>query len=150
MRRPNGPGVLGYVVAALASFAAFGTLVGLVAMFAADDPAGALAILVIYVPVATLVAGTFGLPVAVVGSVLLALCLRDVGGQGWHVLTAGALGVVLTLAYFAVLGDVSGVPIVLASAVGVAAAVGRLAVVPLVSSRRRLAAEGRLTGTARW
>ncbi|MFL6023485.1 MAG: hypothetical protein ACJ72O_09125 [Marmoricola sp.] len=142
MNRPNTPGFAGYVVAVLVSFAVFGTLVGFFAMFAADSPANALAIIVVFAPMAAIAAGTLGLPVAVVGAVLVALCLRRVDQQVWHVLGAGVVGAVLTPVYVWLLFGADGSPSALfAPGVGLAAALGRLAVVPLVSSRRRLAAE---------
>lgn len=146
MNGPNTPGFFGYVVAVLVSFVAFGFLVGFFAMLSAADPLAGLAILLLYAPMAAAVAGTYGLPVALAGAALVALGLRRVAPQPVHVLGAGLVGLVLTPVYLSLVGLADDDSILMLSvAVGLAAALGRLAVVPLVRSRRRLDAEGRLT-----
>lgn len=156
--RPNTPGILGYVLAVAMACGTAGSLtyVTTVVLGVGTDEGGdiltAVVAAIVYVPLLTLFAATYGFPVAVAGVLVVHVALRRVERQACHVLAAGVVGALLSAGYADALGfdDLGPDVLVVAVSVGVGAAAGRVAVIPLVESRRRLADQGRLAGTARW
>ena len=147
-REPNTPGFFGYL---LGSVIAFG-VAALLLLAAGISDGGTAAAALLYLPIAVVVVGIFGAPVAVVGFGLVQLFCSRVRAQPVHVTVAAVVGVALAWAYGTLTDVAAAGPnlgwVVLA--VGVGAGTGRAAVIPLVRSRRRLAAVGQLRGTARW
>jgi hypothetical protein len=143
----NTPTLRGYGIAYAAA-----CVVATVALLSAEavgsteaygDVFGYLAVLMIYGPLGAAFCLVAGIPLGVVGGTLLHLACRRIGAQWVHVATAGAVGAVGGLVYGAPvlhgLGSdlASAYPVV---AVGIAAAAGRAAVIPLVHARRRRSA----------
>jgi hypothetical protein len=147
-RQPNTPGSLGYVLGALASFVCCTPLLLVPALF----DGGSIGDAIMYFPIGLVIVAVCGSPVAVAGVVVVQVLCSRVDAQLPHVLVAGLAGFGFTLLYVRAFGvdDPGLATVVLAAVVAVAAGFGRAAVIPLVESRRRLAAQGRLTGTARW
>ena len=94
--------------------------------------AAALLVSLVYVTV-------LAIPVAPVGVLLVHLCCRRTDRQGVHVLAAGLAGVLAGLAFGALVSGVPGAAerLDLALVLGVAAATGRAAVIPLRPARPR-------------
>ena len=149
VRAVNTPGLCGYVLVLLISYAAF---VGPLALMTAvgGELEWAMAVLM----VGCAVAFTIGTLVAAPALVVVHFCCRYFPEQLTHVLATGLAGMAAGTILFAVgaYGSLAvgyfALPTI--AGMGIAAGIGRLAVVPLVNSRRRLAAQGQLTGTARW
>lgn len=133
----NTPGVGGYLLAWLVSVLAFS--VELAVLW--DDGTGGLWDGFVFL---VWLVGLASLPFAAVGVPVVHFMCRAVEAQAVHVLAAGAVGW-LSLGLLPVLaGDPGGVLAGLALAGP--AALGRLAVVPLVWDRRRNSAAAALTG----
>lgn len=134
VRRAHTPGVGGYAIAVLVSI--WVTVVLLALSDASNhDPVGiamALMVGVVYVTI-------FAVPTAPVGVLVVHLCCRRIEQQWVHVLAAGLCGVLTGLAFGAVVSGVDGLfeTLDLTVMLGVATAVGRAAVIPLVPSRRK-------------
>lgn len=151
MNGPHTPGILGYLLALIVSWLVFAVFVVVPGAAATGDPLNALGALIVYVPIVMIAGAIYGLPIAVAGVIVVHLLCFQARDQWIHVLAAGLIGIALAAVQFHwFLNGPPGWSTVMALVVGLAAAVGRLAVLPLVTSRRRLAAQGRLTGTARW
>jgi len=138
---PNTPGLSGYVLGVGISFVVCAPLILLWsnARLGSEEWLAAL----LYLPIAVMEVSTYGLPVAVLGVLVLDVTCRRIPWQAVHVLVAGASGVGLAWAWTAVTHlDSIGPPAHAFSVLaGVSAAVGRAAVVPMVR-RRRLAPGG--------
>jgi hypothetical protein len=130
-RGPHTPGVLGHVVWIALSTLLYGPL--LVVGTGGD---------VVEAVVATFFVVAFGwiyaVPVGVLGALAVDLTCRSVPRQGVHVVAAAVAGVVAGALFWGTIGESTpfGPPALL---VGVAAALGRAAVVPLVDRRRAFA-----------
>lgn len=149
-RTPNTPGIFGYVAGVGVSCLVFGLLFMLPSLRYYDVLDG-LSVLALYVPLCALAAATFGAMAWVPAVLLVHVSCRSVRGQAVHVVVAGLIGAAAALPPIGLTGGLGyGSWAYRVLAVGLSAAAGRAAVVPLVSSRRRLALAGRLTGTARW
>jgi hypothetical protein len=150
-RAPNTPGIFGYAAGVAVSCVVFGLLFMLPSL-QFYDVGDSVSVLMLYVPICSVTAAALGVPVWLPGVLLVHVTCTRVVHQVAHVAVAGLAGLALGLAASPVLtlGLGYGGHVYVAVAVGVAAAAGRAAVVPLVHSRQRLAAAGRLTGTARW
>jgi len=116
------PGVGGY---------ALGILVSGLAVLVAS--AALLGLFAVYVAVVLVV---FGIPIGVVGAALTHFTCRDAPSQLAHVLFAGLWGWVLTLVVTVLAGGDLGYVLALPTCAGVAAAIGRAAVVGLVPEPR--------------
>jgi hypothetical protein len=128
VRRAHTPDAGGYALAVLVSIAVADVLVSLL-WASRRDAQGLLAALVVgFVYVSVL-----ALPTAPVGVLLVHACCRCTGRQWVHVVAAGAVGALLGLGFAALASGVAG-PFRgpgLAFVLGVAAATGRAAVIPL-------------------
>ena len=136
MTEPNTPGLAGYVLGVAVSQVACALLV-LFWLNVGLGPAGWVAA-ALYLPIALLEVSTYGLPVALGGVILVHATCFLVPWQSVHVVVAGAAGFALArgwtdLTDLASLGPPAHTISVL---VGVAAATGRAAVIPLVVRRR--------------
>lgn len=136
--RPNTPGAVGYVAGVGISCAVFAVLLVAPAL-RFYDLGDALAVLMIYVPLGGVAAATVGAAVWAPGVLLLHLACRRAPSQLLHVAVAGLAGIAFVLPLLRTtglerLGEAG--PAYLVIAVGVAAASGRLAVIPLVRARR--------------
>lgn len=132
VHRANTPGVGGYAIAVLVSIWVTVLLLAL-ADASNRDPVGiAMALIVgsVYVTI-------FALPTAPLGVLVVHLCCRRIEQQWLHVLAAGLCGVLTGLAFGAVVSGVDGLfeTLDLTVMLGVATAVGRAAVIPLLPSR---------------
>jgi hypothetical protein len=125
-RSPNTPGIGGYLLAVAVAFAWN-------ALFLAGTAAGLGGFVVGWIAV-YLYSLWFGLPIALAGVLVVHLLCCRVRAQWVHVAVAALSGFVLTALLF---GSLSGDPMtLLALSVGVAAGLGRVAVVPAVHRRR--------------
>lgn len=144
---PNTPGIAGYVLGILVSFLACAVLLVVPGAVAA----GSWTVAIAFVPVAAVYIGILGFPVALAGALIVQIVCFRVPSQAFHVAVSVAAGFGLTAAYLRI--DFTGAEpeaFFVAMAVGLAAGIGRAAVIFLVSSRRRLARVGELRGAARW
>lgn len=148
VREPNSPGIAGYALGSLVSFGV--VAVALLAGGVSDGGTPAAAIL--YLPIAYPMVAVVGAPVALAGCVLTQLICHQVRLQAVHVLVIAVAGAAVTYKYYGAFDLGSNGPSVLmvTIATGIGAGVGRIVVIPMVDSRRRLAAIGQLRGTARW
>ncbi|MFL6023847.1 MAG: hypothetical protein ACJ72O_10955 [Marmoricola sp.] len=148
-RPPNTPGIVGYAAGIGVSCVLFGLLFMLPSL-QFYDVADGLAVLALYVPMCALAAASFGVLAWAPATLLLHVSCRSVSVQAVHVVVAGLLGAVAARVPLGIVHVGYGSRTYDVLVVGISAALGRAAVVPLVISRRRLAAQGHLTGTARW
>lgn len=134
---PNTPGVRGYLLAWLVSVLVFSLEVVVL------SGEGIVDLLVGFVVIAG-VTGLFSVPFAAIGVPVVHFSCRRVEAEAVHVLAAGTVGWVS----FAALPLFNGDPWAALGGLvlGVPTALGRLAVVPLVSRRRRNWAAPALTG----
>jgi hypothetical protein len=135
MTRPNTPGPAGYLLGVGVSFLLCAPLV-LLWLNAGSGPEGWLAA-ALYLPIALLEVSTYGLPVALAGVILVHATCFLVPWQSVHVVVAGAAGLGLAWAWTDVTDLASlGPPAhTISVLVGVSAAAGRAAVIPLVRWR---------------
>lgn len=130
---PNTPDLAGYLLAVTLAFVVCGSLL-VVPEWASGDIHRVVAA-VLFLPVSVYVVGLVGAPVALVGVLVAHGLCSKVRSQSVHVAVAALIGLLLGAAYQ---------PVVAAGAmnwwnpvaVGISAAVGRAAVIPLVSRRR--------------
>lgn len=129
------PGPGGYLIAVVISWCVFavGLLVPGISDYGLPDGIG---VLVIYGPMIVIACATYGLPVAVVGVLLVHFGCRNVRATAAHVAAAGIVGAVLGGLWFhltmpgAVDGDGAGWSdnaLWIATLTGISAATGRLA-----------------------
>jgi hypothetical protein len=144
LRSANTPARHGYVLGYLVSCAVAPIVLLATTVHGApgtwSDVLNALAVLVVYGAMGAVFCLVAGLPVGLLGGLAVHLLCRRVGPQWVHVLVAAIVGVVGGLAYGAPLLAALGSDLPARDAVialGVAAASGRAAVIPLVHGRRR-------------
>lgn len=145
---PNTPGGLGYLLCVLTGFVACATLLVVPTVLVNGVPEA----LVIYLPAGFLVIAVVGCPVAAAGVLAMQVLCSRVAAQGVHVAVGAVVAAGATYGYLPLLGldDLGPVNGWIAVVVGGSAAIGRAAVIPRVSSRRRRAALKAFVGSARW
>ena len=136
MRSLSTPGLAGYVLGVAVSQLVCALLM-LFWLNAGLGPAGWVAA-ALHLPIALIEVSTYGLPVAVVGVALVHATCHRIRWQSVHVLVAGTAGLALAWAWTDLTGLASlGPPAhTISVIIGVSAAAGRAAVIPLVVRRR--------------
>jgi hypothetical protein len=136
MKQPNTPGPVGYLLGVGVSFLVCAPLV--LVWLNADSGAEGWVAAALYLPIALVEVSTYGLPVALAGVVLVHAACSLVPWQWVHVVVAGATGLALAWAWTDLTDLTSlGPPAhTISVLVGVSAAIGRGAVIPIVRHRR--------------
>jgi hypothetical protein len=126
------PGVAGYFLAVFISIGV--TALAIAVMSIPEDGFGALAVLVVGAVYVTI----FAIPSAPIGVLLVHLACRRVEAQSVHVLAAGVAGIFTGAGYGLLVDFGEGVLVTwpLTLTLGLATAIGRAAVIPLVPAVR--------------